>query len=99
MTNTIPLTTALSANGDTAAVQVEGGQYLLALGGAFGGGTVQVKVNIGNVAGAPVNGAAYTAATAEIIWLPRCTVYLTLSGATAPNINAAMAELSTRLEK
>ena len=90
---------ALAADGDTVAVQIEGGQYLLAVNGSFGGGTMQLKVNVGACVGVPVTGAAYTAEGAEVVWLPPCTAFFTLSGATAPVINAAISELSTKLDR
>jgi hypothetical protein len=92
------LAVALSADGNTASVQVEGGQYLIAVNGTFGGGTLQLKANIGPVAGVPITGAAYTAEGAEVVWLPACTVFFTLSGATTPSVNAAIAELSTKID-
>ena len=99
MSNTISLVEGLAADGDTVAVPVEGGQYLFAVAGTFGGGTVQLKANIGPVEGVPINGAAYSADSGEIVWLPRCTVYLTMTGSTTPNVTAALSELSTRLER
>lgn len=88
----------VTADGDSAAVQVTAGQYLIAVGGSFGGGTVQVKVNVGNAVGVPITGAAYTAAAAEVIWLPSCTVFVTTTGSTTPDINVSVAELSTQLD-
>lgn len=92
------IVSGLTADGDTTAVQVQAGQYMIARNGAFGGGTLQVKANIGACAAVPITGAAYTDAGAEVIWLPTCTVFCTLSGATAPNVNVAIAELSTKLD-
>lgn len=99
MANTINLAQGLTADGDSVAVPIEGGQYLFAVSGAFGGGTVQIKVNVGAATGVPITGAAYTEAGAEVVWLPRCTVFVTLSDAVDASVNASLAELATRLER
>ena len=97
--STTNIVEALAADGDTTAVQVEGGQYLIAVNGSFGGGTMQLKANVGVCSGVPITGAAYTAEGAEVVWLPPCTVFFSMSGSTTPVVNAAISELSTKLER
>jgi len=89
---------SIVADGDTVAVPVESGQYFLALSGSFGGGTAQLKVNVGPAVDTPITGASYTVSTGEVIWLPDCTVYVTMSGSTTPSVSVALARLSTRLD-
>ena len=96
--NTVILADGLSADGTTASQPVQGGQYFFAVGGDLGGGTVDLLVSIGNTL-APVTGSAVTAEGTVIVWLPRCTVQTRVAGSTDPNINAALSELSTRLER
>lgn len=89
----------ITGNGDTAPIQIEEGQHFFAVGGNFDGATVQVMVNVGPAKAVPVTDAAYTAPGSEILWLPACTLFLRVSGvATACDINAALAEVSTKLD-
>jgi hypothetical protein len=90
----------LSGDGDSVPVQIEAGQYMIAVGGEFGLGTVQLRINIGPARAVPIDGAEYDEPKAEVIWLPSCTLYVTLSGAlTAADVNVALAELSTSFDR
>ncbi len=66
---------------------------MIAVGGDFGGAAVQLKINMGPVRGAPIDGATYTAAKAELVILPACTLFATISGGTGHSIDLALASL------
>lgn len=92
---TTPIATNMTTNGDSAAVQVQAGRYLFAVGGTFDTATITFKVNIGPAVGVPISGMAYTAENGEIVWLPDCTAYVTLSSVgAATNVSAALAPVS-----
>lgn len=95
---TTVITENQTANGDSDTVPVESGQYLIAAGGVFDGGSVQINVNIGPATGVPVDGAVYTEPKAEVIWLPDCTVFATLTGATSPNVSIVVSPLVTQFK-
>ena len=94
---TLILTNGLTADGDSAGVQVQAGQYLFAASGTFGGGTLKLMVSIGPDVVAPISEIAYIAADSDIVWLPNCVVHVNLSGATSPNVAAALAEVSAKV--
>lgn len=90
------IATNVTANGDTTEVPVVAGQYMLAVGGTFDGASVAIKISVGAATGVPITGAVYTAPGAEIIWLPSCTMYMTVSSAGAStDISLAIAKVVT----
>ena len=91
---TIVITENNSNNESTTAVQIEPGRYMLGVSGTLGGATVQFRANLGPV-DAPIVGASYTAEAAELVWLPRCTLYTAITGGTAASISAVVAAVPT----
>jgi len=98
MTSTVVVATKVQQNTSSKPVTVEPGQYMLAVGGSFGSGTAQIWAQIGPDVVAPITDAAYTQPSAEVIWLPRCSIFVEVAGATAPNISVALGKLSTTLD-
>jgi len=92
---TFVITQNQKVNGDTQSVPIQAGRYLFAVGGVFDGATVTFKLNIGPATGVPVAGMAYTAPIAEIVWLPACTAFITVSvqGAST-DVSVAMAPVA-----
>jgi len=92
------LASALAANGSGPTTQILGGNYIMFANGTIGGGTLALQVlqpdgttwgPLQSVAG---TGSAIQTTTlpfgATQIYLPAGNVRVTLTGATAPNINA-----------
>lgn len=98
MTKTTKIASAVSANGNTAPIQVDSGQHFLAVGGTFGGATVTLMANVADVI-VPITDVTYTTAGSDIVWLPSCTIYLNISGASGTtSISAAIADAITTVK-
>jgi hypothetical protein len=98
MTKTTKIASAVTANGNTAPIQVESGQHFLAVGGTFGNATVALMANVADVV-VPITDVSYTAPGSDIVWLPTCTIFLAISGATGTTaISAAIADAITTVK-
>lgn len=91
---------SVTGNGDSPiSSQLPKGQFLLGMSGDFDGATVEFFVNYGLAAEVPI-GISYTAPDSDILWLPRCTAFVRVSGA-GPNtdVQVAVGELSSEFHR
>lgn len=95
------IATDITTDGDTdLSEQIQEGQYFFGVSGDFDGATVELFANIGPAREVPILDISYTSPGSDIIWLPRCTMFLRVNGAGAStDINAAMSEVSTKLDR
>lgn len=82
---------ALSANGSTSSVPYTEGSGAAMIYGTWGGGTLVMEVSHDGTNWAALDGMSFTADAAKGFNIPRGTrVRFTLTGATAPTINAVL---------
>lgn len=90
----------ITTDGDTPLSQpIPPGQYMIACTGTPDGATAEVFVNIGVATEAPL-GISYTQPSTDIVWLPRCTAFVRVSGAgPATDLNCVISECSTQFHR
>lgn len=91
---------SVTGNGDSPlSPQIQAAQWLLGMSGNFDGATVELFVNYGRAAEVPI-GISYTAPDSDILWLPRCTAFVRVTGA-GPNtdVQVAVGELSSEFHR